>query len=61
MVDYSSKYFKVSHVRQPVDSPVVVNSMKKIFSRNGIPKELFTDGGPQFVAMLLKNIVASLF
>ena len=50
VVDYSSKYFEVSHVREPVDSPAVVNSMKKIFSRHDIPKELFTDRGPQFVA-----------
>ena len=55
VVDYSSKYFEVSHVREPVDSHAVVNSMKKIFSRHGIPKELFTDGGPQFVAKEFKK------
>ena len=55
VVDYSSKYFEVSHVREPVDSPAVVNSMKKIFSRHDVPKELFTDGGPQFVAKEFKK------
>ena len=54
VVDYLSKYFEVSHVREPVDSPAVVNSMK-IFSRHGIPEELFTDGGPQFVAKEFKK------
>ena len=29
--------------------------MKKIFSRHSIPKELFTDGGPQFVAKEFKK------
>ena len=29
--------------------------MKNIFSRHGIPKELFTDGGPQFVAKEFKK------
>ena len=55
VVDYSSKYFKVSHVRESVESPAVVNSMKKIFSRHGIPKELFTDGGRQFAAKEFKQ------
>ena len=36
IVDYSSKYFEISHVREPVDSPAVVNSMKKIFSRRTV-------------------------
>ena len=54
VVDYSSKYFEVSHAREPVESPAVVNSIK-IFSRHGIPKELFTDGGPHFVAKKFKK------
>ena len=29
--------------------------MKKIFSRHGIPKELFTDGGRQFAAKEFKQ------
>ena len=53
VVDYSSKYFEVSHVREPVDSRAVVNSMKKI---TAYPKRLFTDGEPHFVAKEFKKL-----
>ena len=45
----------MSHVRESVDSPAVVNSMKKIFGQHDVPEELFTDGGPQFVAKEFKK------
>ena len=50
VIDYYSKYFEIMRLNEPIDSPEVVKVMKKLFSRHGIPKIVFSDGGPQFSA-----------
>ena len=50
IVDYHSKYFEVAPLEKPADAPSVIRATKKIFSRHGIPKSVFSDNGPQFVA-----------
>ena len=46
IVDYHSKYFEVCHLQND-ESDSVINNMKKVFSRHGIPKKVFFDNGPQ--------------
>ena len=55
VIDYCSKYFEVALVKNPVDSPAVVKEMKKIFSRHGIPKIVFSDNGPQYTSREFKQ------
>ena len=50
IVDYHSKYFEVAPLEKPADAPSVIRVTKKVFSRHGIPKSVFSDNGPQFVA-----------
>lgn len=39
---------------QTITAEAVILSMKAIFSRHGVPNEVFTDNGPQFVNMSFK-------
>ena len=48
VVDYFSKYFVIASVDDPMDSPAVIKELKKIFSKLGIPKMVFSDNGPQY-------------
>ena len=48
-VDYYSKFFEIAPLSTPSNCNVVI-ALKKIFSRHGIPKLLFTDNGPHFAA-----------
>ena len=51
-VDYFSKLFEVALVSKPcMDSPAVVRALKRTFARHGIPRTLFSDGGPQYAAI----------
>ena len=55
VVDYYSKYVEIAPLRNPVDAANVISNMKKMFSRHGIPKEIFSDGGPQYKAASFKK------
>ena len=48
VVDYFSKYFVIASVDDPMDSPAVIKELKKVFSKLGIPKMVFSDNGPQY-------------
>ena len=48
MVDYYSRYFEVLYLPD-IRSKTVINKMKSVFSKYGIPYECRTDGGKQFV------------
>ena len=49
VVDYYSRYFELE--RMPTTtSAAVINKMKSIFSRHGIPEKVLSDNGPQFSA-----------
>ena len=50
IVDYHSQYFEIALLDQPADASAVIRATKKIFSRHGIPKTVFSDNGPQFIA-----------
>lgn len=47
MCDYYSNYPEACHLKSTT-SQSVVNAMKYVFSGQGIPKEVFSDNGPQF-------------
>ena len=50
-VDYFSKFFEVTLVYKPVDSPAAVKALKRFFAHHSIPRTLFSDGGPQYAAI----------
>lgn len=47
IVDYYSKWFKIMMLKN-LSSLQVINSLKSIFSKYGIPNELISDNGPQY-------------
>ena len=49
MVDYYSRYFELERM-STATSPAIINKLKAIFARHGIPKKLVSDNGPQFSA-----------
>lgn len=49
VVDYYSRYFESERMTTATSS-VVINKMKAIFARHGIPEKVVSDNGPQFSA-----------
>ena len=47
VVDYFSKYVEVERITDMTSSSVI-NKLKKIFARHGIPKEFCSDNGPEY-------------
>ena len=54
IVDYTSKYFDISQMSDCQSSTVIAHT-KKIFSKYGIPKEVFSDNGPEFSSAEYKS------
>ena len=53
VTNYTSKYIEIE--RLPNKSSLnVMNKIKKIFAHHGIPKELYTDNGPEYTAQSFK-------
>ena len=48
-VDYFSRYPEVTQLRTTTSS-TVINSLKSIFARHGIPETVRSDNGPQFAS-----------
>lgn len=53
-VDYFTKFPELSLLNSTT-SECIVNHLKSIFSRNGIPKIVMSDGGPQFSSEKFSN------
>lgn len=49
IADHYSKWFKII-VLEDLSSLQVINSLKSIFSKYGIPNELISDNGPQYAS-----------
>eukprot|EP00118_Oscarella_pearsei_P023104 m.272463 g.272463 ORF g.272463 m.272463 type:complete len:1311 (+) comp40563_c0_seq3:40-3972(+) len=47
LIDYYSRYVEIAELPSTV-SATVINRMKSIFARHGIPDEVFSDNGPQY-------------
>ena len=58
IVDYTSKYFDLSRLPDTRSSTVITHT-KAIFSKYGIPKEIFSDNGPEFASREYKNFCQS--
>ena len=54
VVDYYSRWIEIEHLRTTT-SAQVINHMKSLFARWGIPEEVRSDGGPQFVSAEFAN------
>ena len=48
IVDYYSRYVEVIILHNSTSSFAVIEALKTIFARHGIPDELRTDNGPQY-------------
>ena len=49
VADYTSKFFDLSQL-EDTEAPTVVMHTKRIFSKFGIPKEVISDNGPQYIS-----------
>ncbi|XP_031350539.1 uncharacterized protein K02A2.6-like [Photinus pyralis] len=48
VVDYYSKFIELEELKINTTSNKIINILKSIFARHGVPKIVVTDGGPQF-------------
>ena len=48
VVDYYSRYVEVVTLRKTTSSLAIIEALKAIFARHGIPDELRSDNGPQY-------------
>ena len=55
VIDYYSKYVELAHLSQDATSPEVIKHLKSIMARHGIPQELISDNGPQFISKKFEN------
>ena len=54
IADYTSKYKEIERLTDK-SFQSVINKIKKIFARHGIPKEFHTDNGPEYTAQSFKH------
>ena len=48
IVDYFSRYVEVAGMNKGKRAPDVINTLKDVFARHGIPEEIRSDNGPPF-------------
>ena len=53
ITDYTSNYIEIERLTDK-SSPSIINKIKKILARHGIPKELYTDNGPEYTPQSFK-------
>ena len=58
LFDLYSRFIEIAHLRQQT-SETVINSLKNIFSRHGIPELIITDNGRQFTSKEFQNFADS--
>ena len=54
MVNYFSRYIEVKMMKRTT-AQKIVETLDEIFSRNGLPRSIRTDTGPQFIAQEFAN------
>ena len=57
LVDYATRWVEASPMKPPITAAAVAEEFVKIFSRIGFPSILLSDGGSQFVAELMENVL----
>ena len=57
LIDYATRWVEASPMRPPITAAAVAEEFIKIFSRVGFPSILLSDGGSQFVADLMENVL----
>ena len=50
VIDYFSKCVELARLEDNTSSPEVIMHLKSIMARHGIPQELVSDNGPQFIS-----------
>lgn len=55
IADYYSKFVELEKLTSDTTSNQIINKMKYIFARHGIPSIVVSDGGPQFSSEQFKN------
>lgn len=58
-VDYYSKYPEVTCLGSEIKARVIIDTLKSVFSRHGIPIVLISDNGPQYVNEEFKKFTRS--
>ena len=59
VVDYFSRWIEIQHLIR-TDSESVIDSLKTLFARFGIPDCIRSDGGPQFISKYFRSFVDNL-
>ena len=57
VVDYATRWVEACPMKSPITAAAVAEEFLKIFSRVGFPSILLSDGGTQFVAELMENVL----
>lgn len=57
VVDYYSNYIEIANLKNDTRSSSVINSLKCIFARHGIPLQLVSDGGPPYNSKEFKQFL----
>lgn len=55
VVDYYSKFIEVAKLNNNTTSKNIIENLKSMFARFGVPKVLISDGGPQFTGDAFRN------
>ena len=59
VIDYFSRYVELSKL-SATTSQDVINQMKSIFARHGIPNEVVSDNGPQFSSKVFHSFAGNM-
>ena len=57
-IDHYSNFIEVDHLSS-LGSRQVIDELNKLFSRFGVPRQVFSDGGPQYASEEFKSCVKS--
>ena len=55
VVDYYSKYIELALLEKGENSSRIIEKLKSIFSRHGIPDQVISDNGPQYASLEFKE------